>query len=385
MSTKSPDLIALADELRAHHDAFLDHFSDPILRAQAKNAFQQLCWDNKFEVIECLHKATAPEGQTIEVLMSLKGWCEKEGSRLGAVDGYDYRSGEEYGIRRVTIQIGKVIKGLPSQSSPVVPICWAMAKTEEEANEAAIDRSIGGSSNYRHQAAQPQATDGAIAITQAAGLCSHCNGKGHHLHGTRCNLCNGTGRTSSDGDVEARASAQRHVGTGDPLATATQRSDEVRGNAVGMTPARPHAGPPSEAMQHERGRKDAGVAPGPSEAKADVRCVGCGSTWTREQLLEAKANDPKLLSCCPERNALDIDGWKTRAETFEKQVRELRSQVEGVRAATVESCAKIADAWPGYPTKEPNAYDIKLTDEDKAVIEIREKIAAAIRARKGQG
>lgn len=55
--------MALADELRSHRDAFLNHFSDPIPRAQAKNAFLQLCWDNKFEIIECLRKAAAPEGQ----------------------------------------------------------------------------------------------------------------------------------------------------------------------------------------------------------------------------------------------------------------------------------------------------------------------------------
>lgn len=44
-----------------------------------------------------------------------------------------------------------------------------------------------------------------------------------------------------------------------------------------------------------------------------------------------------------------------------------------------ERCARIADPWPGFPTNEPNAYDAKITPSDNAVIEVRQKIAAAIR------
>lgn len=41
------------------------------------------------------------------LLSDLADWCNVERHKLGAVDGYDYRSGEEYGLRRVEIEIGK--------------------------------------------------------------------------------------------------------------------------------------------------------------------------------------------------------------------------------------------------------------------------------------
>jgi hypothetical protein len=40
-------------------------------------------------------------------LQELLDWCQQEREKLGAVDGYDYRSGEEYGLRRAQIEIGK--------------------------------------------------------------------------------------------------------------------------------------------------------------------------------------------------------------------------------------------------------------------------------------
>lgn len=46
----------------------------------------------------------------------------------------------------------------------------------------------------------------------------------------------------------------------------------------------------------------------------------------------------------------------------------------------IERCAKIADPWPGYPTTEPNTYDIKLSEVDKAVIAVRKEMASKIRA-----
>lgn len=35
-----------------------------------------------------------------------------------------------------------------------------------------------------------------------------------------------------------------------------------------------------------------------------VRCTGCGSSWTDEQLAEERQKNPNLLSCCPERKML---------------------------------------------------------------------------------
>ena len=32
-------------------------------------------------------------------------WCAIERGKLGAVDGYDYHSGEEYGLRRAEIEL----------------------------------------------------------------------------------------------------------------------------------------------------------------------------------------------------------------------------------------------------------------------------------------
>jgi hypothetical protein len=48
----------------------------------------------------------------IEVLKELSNWCETARYSLGAVDGYDHRSGEEFGIRRVELQIEKRIHNL---------------------------------------------------------------------------------------------------------------------------------------------------------------------------------------------------------------------------------------------------------------------------------
>lgn len=47
--------------------------------------------------------------QTQETLKALSDWCEKARYELGGIDGYDYRSGEEFGIRRVELQIEKVL------------------------------------------------------------------------------------------------------------------------------------------------------------------------------------------------------------------------------------------------------------------------------------
>jgi hypothetical protein len=53
--------------------------------------------------------ATPPCPTTQEALKALSDWCEKARYELGGIDGYDYRSGEEFGIRRVELQIEKVL------------------------------------------------------------------------------------------------------------------------------------------------------------------------------------------------------------------------------------------------------------------------------------
>ena len=50
----------------------------------------------------------APSTVGVEALKNLLAWCQTERSKL-VVDGYDYKSGEEFGIRRVELQIEKAI------------------------------------------------------------------------------------------------------------------------------------------------------------------------------------------------------------------------------------------------------------------------------------
>lgn len=47
---------------------------------------------------------------------------------------------------------------------------------------------------------------------------------------------------------------------------------------------------------------------------------------------------------------------------------------DDVRNAIIEECAKIADPWPGFNVGQ------KISEPDLSVIEVRMKIAAAIRA-----
>jgi hypothetical protein len=46
----------------------------------------------------------------LDQMRSLVEWCEIEREKIGAIDGYDYRSGEEYGLRRAQIEIERRIK-----------------------------------------------------------------------------------------------------------------------------------------------------------------------------------------------------------------------------------------------------------------------------------
>lgn len=47
-------------------------------------------------------------------LTALLDWIDQERSKFGALDGYDYRSGEEYGLRRVAIELDIKIAALAS-------------------------------------------------------------------------------------------------------------------------------------------------------------------------------------------------------------------------------------------------------------------------------
>lgn len=46
--------------------------------------------------------------ETMKILDQLSDWCASARASIGAVDGYDYRSGEEFGIRRVQIEIDRL-------------------------------------------------------------------------------------------------------------------------------------------------------------------------------------------------------------------------------------------------------------------------------------
>lgn len=39
-----------------------------------------------------------------------------------------------------------------------------------------------------------------------------------------------------------------------------------------------------------------------------VRCTGCGSTWSDDELAELRRKKPSIIACCPERNVVPVDG-----------------------------------------------------------------------------
>lgn len=50
--------------------------------------------------------------EVINSMKELEGWLDNESFSLGAVDGYDYNSGVEYGLRLASIETKKRIKAL---------------------------------------------------------------------------------------------------------------------------------------------------------------------------------------------------------------------------------------------------------------------------------
>lgn len=57
-------------------------------------------------------------------------------------------------------------------------------------------------------------------------------------------------------------------------------------------------------------------------ADLSIRCTGCGSAWTDADLAAAKLRDPRILSCCPERKPLTIDGLAARVVELEAALKE---------------------------------------------------------------
>jgi hypothetical protein len=57
----------------------------------------------------------APPSGIVEALKDFEQWCLSAREKLGAIDGYDYRSGEEYGLRRAELEAHRRICALLSQ------------------------------------------------------------------------------------------------------------------------------------------------------------------------------------------------------------------------------------------------------------------------------
>lgn len=67
----------------------------------------------------------------------------------------------------------------------------------------------------------------------------------------------------------------------------------------------------------------------------EMVCTGCGSTMTSEELRVQKAKNPKLISCCPERDMKPATGAATRDAALEE-------------AAQVADAAYAKSGWHRY-------------------------------------
>jgi len=74
------------------------------------------------------------------------------------------------------------------------------------------------------------------------------------------------------------------------------------------------------------------------------RCTGCGSTWSDEKLAEEKRNNPKLISCCPERK-MQPETWGVSVSVFGENILTIESaHLSGVSnidsyTETIRNCA----------------------------------------------
>ncbi len=51
-----------------------------------------------------------------KLIIDFQEWCRVERAALGAIDGYDYDSGQEYGLRRAEIEVEKRLRSIRSDS-----------------------------------------------------------------------------------------------------------------------------------------------------------------------------------------------------------------------------------------------------------------------------
>ena len=70
--------------------------------------------------------------------------------------------------------------------------------------------------------------------------------------------------------------------------------------------------------------------------KNEVRCTGCGSDRTNEEIAEGR-KEGKWLSCCPERSPLNIDQWMERSNRLEIKYERYKSFI-------AVALSKLADA-----------------------------------------
>lgn len=100
------------EALRRYPDQFdsIDDQSeaDANLRAGiAREAFEAGAEWSRRQTIEDGRRGQPSPDYLAGALRDVAAWCESERHAIGAVDGYDYRSGEEYGLRCAQIELEK--------------------------------------------------------------------------------------------------------------------------------------------------------------------------------------------------------------------------------------------------------------------------------------
>jgi len=96
-----------SDEIIKHHLQFASEHTKEMVQQlmDERDALKEdIAYDNCLE-----ENARLREAQSLK---DLEEWLLTESYSLGAVDGYDYNSGVEYGLRLAMIEIEKRIKAL---------------------------------------------------------------------------------------------------------------------------------------------------------------------------------------------------------------------------------------------------------------------------------
>ncbi|WP_089177299.1 hypothetical protein [Bosea sp. AS-1] len=104
--------------------------------------------------------------------------------------------------------------------------------------------------------------------------------------------------------------------------------------------------------------------------RPEVRCDGCGSSWTEADLARERAANPNLLSCCPERKPLTIDQWKARADEALSALREKEERVR-VLEACVSGGLNAVNAAYQQASAEQLGHDRTADRLDKIVMDWR--------------